>query len=106
MKNYNPKKPETSFIQMNIVLAEKKTPVHRPPRRLAPRESVAVAKQIEEWIRDGIIRDSCSEYASPIVVVRKKDETNRLCVDYRELNSKIEKDRYPFPSMLTSKSLV
>lgn len=40
---------------------------------------------------------SISEYASPVVLVRKKDGTTRLCVDYRQINKKIVKDRYPLP---------
>jgi len=38
-----------------------------------------------------------SEYASPVVIVRKKNGNIRLCVDYRKLNKKIFKDRYPLP---------
>lgn len=96
VSKYNPKKLEKSLIEMNILLNDN-SPVHRPPRRLAPLESAVVEKQIDEWIREGIIRESTSEYASPIVVVRKKDGTHRICVDYRELNAKIVKDRYPLP---------
>lgn len=53
--------------------------------------------QIEEWIRNGIAKPSVSDYASPIVLVRKKDGSNRICMDYRLLNKKIIKDRYPLP---------
>lgn len=94
--SYTPKVPSSPPIQMKLELSDN-TPVHRPPRRLAPQEREAVAKQIEEWLRDGIIQHSRSPYASPIVVVRKKNGSNRLCVDYRELNVKIIKDRYPLP---------
>lgn len=41
------------------------------------------------------MQSSISDYASPVVVVKKKDGTNRLCVDYQSLNKKIIKDRYP-----------
>ncbi|KAL2099655.1 hypothetical protein ACEWY4_004049 [Coilia grayii] len=44
-----------------------------------------------------IIRESCSPYASPIVLVRKKDGSPRLCVDYRQLNSRTRKDAFPLP---------
>ena len=53
--------------------------------------------QIEEWIREGIVQESSSEYASPIVLVGKKDGGMRLCVDYRRLNEKTYKDSYPLP---------
>lgn len=47
--------------------------------------------------RGRIARPSTSEYASPVVLVKKKNGSTRLCVDYRELNKKIVKDRYPLP---------
>ncbi|GFW30962.1 hypothetical protein TNCV_2940621 [Trichonephila clavipes] len=56
-----------------------------------------VNKQIDEWLEQGIVRPSSSEYASPIVLVKKKDGTTRLCVDYRRLNRKLVKDRFPLP---------
>lgn len=93
---YKAKTPSSPPITMQLELSDK-VPVHRPPRRLAPLEREAVAKQIDEWLRDGIVQHSRSPYASPVVVVRKKNGTNRLCVDYRELNAKIVKDRYPLP---------
>lgn len=45
----------------------------------------------------GIAKPSVSDYASPIVLVKKKNGSNRICVDYRALNKKIIKDRYPLP---------
>ncbi|GFW65186.1 retrovirus-related Pol polyprotein from transposon 17.6 [Trichonephila clavipes] len=56
-----------------------------------------VNKQIDEWLEQGIVRPSSSEYASSIVLVKKKDGTTRLCVDYRRLNRKLVKDRFPLP---------
>lgn len=81
---------------MKLTLTDE-VPVHRPPRRLAPVERTAVATKVEEWLKEGIIRYSRSPYASPVVVVKKKDGTNRLCVDYRELNNRVVRDRYPLP---------
>ena len=46
-----------------------------------------------------VIRESSSPYASPIVLVRKKDGTPRLCVDYRQLNAKKRKDAFPSPAL-------
>ncbi|GFV33386.1 retrovirus-related Pol polyprotein from transposon 17.6 [Trichonephila clavipes] len=60
-------------------------------------ENQDVNKQIDEWLEQGIVRPSSSEYASPIVLVKKKDGTTRLCVDYRRLNRKLVKDRFPLP---------
>lgn len=54
---------------------------------------------MEAWLKEGVIQPSRSEYTSPLVLVPKKDGTIRVCVDYRRLNKKIIKDRYPMPVM-------
>jgi len=56
-----------------------------------------VNAQINEWIRDGIIKLSLSEFASLVVLTKKKDNSVKLSVDYRQLNKKIVKNRYPLP---------
>ncbi|GFW84435.1 hypothetical protein TNCV_3089521 [Trichonephila clavipes] len=81
---------------MRIILKEN-IPVYQPAHRLSFFENQDVNKQIEEWLEQGIVRPSSSEYASPIVLVKKKDGTTRLCVDYRKLNWKLVKDRFPLP---------
>ena len=52
---------------------------------------------IEEMQNAGVIEPSLSPWASPIVLVRKKDGTTRFCVDYRKLNQATKKDSYPLP---------
>lgn len=51
---------------------------------------------INQLLESKVIRESRSPYASPIVLVRKKDRSLHLCVDYRLLNSKTRKDAFPF----------
>ncbi|XP_033318430.1 uncharacterized protein K02A2.6-like [Bombus bifarius] len=72
-------------------------PVVRRPRRLAPSEKKEVDELMELWTNEGTIKPSNSEYASPIVVVRKKDGSIRVCVDFRELNELIECPHFPLP---------
>lgn len=72
-------------------------PVKIPHRRIPPNQIVEVKQHIENLLNQGIIRKSISPYASPVVIVRKKDNSIRLCVDYRALNTKTIKDAYPLP---------
>src|SRR5919205_3717079 len=62
-----------------------------------PMKKEFIKKEIEEMLKKGIIRPSLSPWASPVVVVGKKDGTQRLCVDYRKLNGITKSDRYPIP---------
>lgn len=52
---------------------------------------------IGEMLEAEIVRESCSEYSSPKLLVRKKDGTQRMCVDYCMLNSVTIRERYPMP---------
>ncbi|GFU56090.1 retrovirus-related Pol polyprotein from transposon 412 [Trichonephila clavipes] len=72
-------------------------PVCQPPSRLAFTERQEVNKQTEEWLNEGIIRPISSEYGSPIVMVKKKDGSSRMCIDYRKLNQKLVKNKFPSP---------
>jgi len=93
---YEPKKNVKTSIETRIVLKDD-IPVSHSPRRLAPKEMKILDEQIREWLRLGIITPSNSEYASPVVIVRKKDGSSRICIDYRALNKKIVRDKYPMP---------
>ena len=75
------------------------TPVNKPYRRIPPSQIVEVREHIEALLKSGVITESQSWYASPVVVVRKKDGTLRLCIDYRELNEKTHKDAHPIPRL-------
>ena len=77
-------------------------PVNQPYRRIPPSEYQSVKNHIQKLLDKQIIRESYSPYASPIVVVKKKDGSMRLCVDYRKLNQKTVKDAYPLPRIAES----
>ncbi|UYV67076.1 hypothetical protein LAZ67_4003830 [Cordylochernes scorpioides] len=95
-KNYNPKEIKTTSIETKIIL-KTEVPLYQHPRRLSQKEAQEVDAQINEWLKQGIIQKSNSEYASPIVLVKKKNGKTRICVDYRKLNKETVKDRYPLP---------
>ena len=72
-------------------------PCYRPTYRMSPLELQEVRKQLDELLDKGWIRPSVSPYRAPILFVRKKEGTLRMCVDYRELNKQTVKNRYPLP---------
>jgi transposase InsO family protein len=86
----------TSTIQHRIRLTDEK-PVSQQYRRIPPAQYEEVKQHIRKLLDNGVIRESTSPFASPIVLVRKKDNSLRLCVDYRRLNEKTIKDKFPLP---------
>ncbi|KAL0147914.1 hypothetical protein M9458_056791, partial [Cirrhinus mrigala] len=72
-------------------------PVKQPYRRIPPTQYKEVREHITKLLKKGVIQESTSAYASPIVLVRKTDGSLRLCVDYRQLNSKTQRDAFPLP---------
>lgn len=78
--SYAPLKIKEAPIKLKIVLKDD-IPVVQRPRRFALKEEEEVRQKIDEWLSHGIIRPSFSEYASPLVLVRKKDGSIRVCVD-------------------------
>ncbi|KAG9395908.1 Aspartyl protease [Carpediemonas membranifera] len=86
---------------MSIELIDEWSIVQCRARRLDPVTQGLVSTELEQLRRDGIIQDSTGPYSSPIVVVRQghKGSTKiRLCIDYKELNSKTVRDNFPLPN--------
>ncbi|CAG9133807.1 unnamed protein product [Plutella xylostella] len=73
------------------------TPVAYRPYKLSHQEKLIVRDIVRDLLEKGIIRESNSEYASPIILVKKKDGSDRMCVDYRALNKLTSRERYPLP---------
>lgn len=69
--------------------------VERKPYPLTPTERQKVKSIVSELIENNIVRESRSPYSSPIILVKRKNGDDRMCVDYRELNSITIRDHYP-----------
>ena len=72
-------------------------PIRLPPYRLPHAYHQTVLEELKQMEQDGIIERSSSEWAAPIVLVKKKDGTLRMCVDYQRLNVVSRVDAYPMP---------
>jgi len=86
----------TDLVNHNIETHLNK-PVNQPPYRTSPQEKRVIEQKVEKMLADGIIRHSKSPWASPVVLVKKKDGTIRFCIDYRKLNEVAERDVYLLP---------
>ncbi|KAG7567925.1 Zinc finger CCHC-type superfamily [Arabidopsis thaliana x Arabidopsis arenosa] len=73
------------------------TPISKAPYRMAPAEMAELKKQLEELLDKGFIRPSSSPWGAPVLFVKKKDGSFRLCIDYRGLNRVTVKNKYPLP---------
>ena len=72
-------------------------PISKPPYRMAPIELEELKKHIQELLDKGFIRPSVSPWGAPVLFVKKKDGSMRLCIDYRQLNQVTIKNKYPLP---------
>lgn len=87
---------KTNVTEMQIRLTSDE-PVTYRPYRLSFAERETARNIIQDLLDNGIIRESSSPYSSPILLVSKKNGETRMCVDYRKLNAKTIKDRFPLP---------
>ncbi|GJT16119.1 putative reverse transcriptase domain-containing protein [Tanacetum coccineum] len=89
--------PPVWEIEFRIELIPRSTPVAKSPYRLAPSELEELSGQLKELQDKGFIRPSSSPWGAPVLFVKKKDGSFRMCIDYRELNKLTVKNRYPLP---------
>ncbi|GJT36249.1 putative reverse transcriptase domain-containing protein [Tanacetum coccineum] len=89
--------PPTRQVEFQIDLVPGAAPVARAPYRLAPSELKELSEQLKELSDKGFIRPSSSPWGAPVLFVKKKDGSFRMCIDYRELNKLTVKNRYPLP---------
>ena len=89
--------PPQRQVEFRIDLVPGATPVAKSPYRLAPTEMKEMSLQLQELQGKGFIRPSHSPWGAPVLFVKKKDGSMRMCIDYRELNKLTIKNRYPLP---------
>ena len=89
--------PPAREIEFEIELMPGTRPISIPPYRMAPAELKELKEQLQELVEKGFIRQSTSPWGAPVLFVRKKDGSLRLCIDYRQLNKVTTKNKYPLP---------
>ncbi|GJX47392.1 retrovirus-related pol polyprotein from transposon TNT 1-94 [Tanacetum coccineum] len=94
-----PKDTETNFrqVEFQINLIPRAAPVARAPYKLAPSEMQELSNHLQELADRGFIQPSTSPWGAPVLFVKKKDGSFRMCIDYRELNKLTVKNHYPLP---------
>ncbi|KAL5558538.1 hypothetical protein UlMin_034749 [Ulmus minor] len=89
--------PPDREITFEIELLPGTAPISKAPYRMAPAELKELQTQLQELLDKGFIRPSHSPWGAPVLFVKKKDGTLRMCIDYRELNKMTIKNKYPLP---------
>ncbi|KAL0550003.1 hypothetical protein IC582_014499 [Cucumis melo] len=89
--------PPHREVEFAIELEPGTVPISRAPYRMAPAELKELKMQLQEFLDKGFIRPSVSPWGAPVLFVKKKDGSMRLCIDYRELNKVTVKNKYPLP---------
>ncbi|XP_046602593.1 uncharacterized protein LOC124296600 [Neodiprion lecontei] len=86
-------------VEMEIQVNEGSKPVCSKPYRTSEKERCETKEMLREWREAGIITDTQSPYASPVLLVKKKSGDSRLCVDFRKLNEQTKRVHFPLPNI-------
>nr|GFD50490.1 putative reverse transcriptase domain, aspartic peptidase domain protein [Tanacetum cinerariifolium] len=84
-------------VEFNIELITGSEPISKAPYRMAPIELKELKDQLRELLERSCIRPSVSPWGAPVLFVKKKDGSMRLCIDYCKLNKITIRNRYPLP---------
>ena len=87
--------PPVREVDLYIEILSGTTPASRAPYRMAPTELKMLKIQLQEILDKGFIRPSVSPWGAPVLFVKKKDGTLRMCIDYRQINKVTVKNKYP-----------
>ena len=96
-RDHLPSLPSERETDFPIDLVPRTAPISLPPYRMAPAELKELKAQLQELVDGGFIRPSISPWGVPVLFVKTKDGTLRLCVDYRQLNKVTIRNKYPLP---------
>ncbi|KAI3707648.1 hypothetical protein L6452_26275 [Arctium lappa] len=89
--------PPDRQVEFKIDLTPGAAPIARAPYRLASSKMKEMMSQLQDLLEKGFVRPSSSPWGAPVLFVKKKDGTMRMCIDYRELNKVTVKNKYPLP---------
>ncbi|MCF7184013.1 hypothetical protein L3H42_10980, partial [Corynebacterium sp. MC-13] len=89
--------PPEREVEFTIDLLPDTQPISIPPYRMAPAELKELKEQLKDLLEKGFIRPSTSPWGAPVLFVKKKDGSLRMCIDYRQLNKVTVKNKYPLP---------
>jgi len=89
--------PPKREIEFSIDALPDTQPISIPPYRMASAELRELKVQLKDLLDKGFIRPSTSPWGAPVLFVRKKDGSLRMCIDYRQLNKSTIKNKYPLP---------
>jgi hypothetical protein len=89
--------PPDHDVDFKIELIPGTTPIFKRPYRMPPNELVELKTQLSELLQKGLIRPSSSPWGCPTIFVKKKEQSLRMCVDYRPLNAVTIKNKYLLP---------
>uniref|UniRef100_A0A8R1ITM5 RNA-directed DNA polymerase n=2 Tax=Caenorhabditis japonica TaxID=281687 RepID=A0A8R1ITM5_CAEJA len=97
----------THVVECEIELSEEAQPIRQKPRPIPLAVRPEIRKMLSKMLCQGVIRESKSPWSSPVVLVKKKDGSVRMCIDYRKVNKVVKNNAHPLPHIeATLQSLV
>ena len=89
--------PLERAVDLSIKILSEEASISRAPNKMAPTELKELKINLQELLDKGFIRPSVSPWGAPVLFVKKKNGTLRMCIDYRQINKVTVKNKYPFP---------